>query len=139
LLAQHRLAALIAPTRAPAAVVDTVNGDHDLGGAATLPAVAGYPHVSVPMGLVRGLPVGLSIIGPAWSERLLLGFAYAFEQARGPLPRPGFAASTAYAPPLSTLLAPLPPLARAFPTPGLIRAARGAAQAAVAAAAMRPR
>ena len=40
--------------------------------ATTLPAVAGYPHLTVPMGDVTGLPVGLSFIGPAWSEKLLL-------------------------------------------------------------------
>ncbi|NVN13027.1 amidase family protein, partial [Nguyenibacter vanlangensis] len=49
-------------------------------GAGSLAAVAGYPHLSVPMGRVRGLPVGLSFIGPAWSEALLLALGYGFEQ-----------------------------------------------------------
>jgi len=71
---------LIAPTYSPAWVTDLVIGDHVLGGAAMLPAVAGYPHVTVPMGRVRGLPVGLSFIGPAWSDAKLLGFAFAYEQ-----------------------------------------------------------
>jgi amidase len=44
-------------------------------------AIAGYPDISVPMGAVDGLPVGLSFIGPAWSESQLLSFAYAYEQA----------------------------------------------------------
>jgi amidase len=57
-----------------------VNGDHVRGGATTLPAIAGYPHVTVPMGLVEGLPVGLSFIGPAWSDAQLLRFAFAYEQ-----------------------------------------------------------
>jgi amidase len=80
MLKTHKLDALIAPTLSPAWTTDLVNGDHFLGGATTLPAVAGYPHLTVPMGLVRGLPVGLSFIGTAWSEAALLGMGYAFEQ-----------------------------------------------------------
>lgn len=80
LLAADSLDALIAPTLSPAWMSDLVNGDHVLGGATTLPAVAGYPHVTVPMGQVQGLPVGLSFIGPAWSDAKLLGFAFAYEQ-----------------------------------------------------------
>jgi amidase len=92
MLADNKLDGLVAPTAGPAWVVDTVNGDHSSGGASTLPAVAGYPHLTVPMGLVSGLPVGFSFIGPAWSEARLLGFGYAFEQALGFKPRPGFVA-----------------------------------------------
>jgi amidase len=47
-----------------------------------LSAVSGYPHLTVPMGDVSGLPVGLSIMGPAWSEKTLLAIGHAFEQAR---------------------------------------------------------
>jgi amidase len=54
-------------------------GDHFLSSATMLPAVAGDPHVTVPMGQVDGLPVGLSFIGPAWSDAQLLGFAFAYE------------------------------------------------------------
>ena len=89
LLSQDRLDALVAPTNGPAWVVDLINGDHASDGASTLPAVAGYPHLTVPMGDVGGLPVGLSFIGPAWSEQRLLGFGQAFEalvQLR-PVPR----------------------------------------------------
>ena len=53
----------------------------DRSGAGGLAAVAGYPHLTVPMGGVRGLPVGLSFIGPAWSDARLLALGYAFEQA----------------------------------------------------------
>ena len=68
----------------PAWLIDDILGDHAAGGSAgRLPAVAGYPHLSVPMGFVRGLPVGLSFIGPAWSEARLLSLGYAFEQATG--------------------------------------------------------
>jgi amidase len=75
---------LVAPTSGPAWPIDLVTGDHYLGaiGAGTLPAVAGYPHLSVPMGAVEGLPVGLSFIGPAWSERRLLEAGAAYEKVR---------------------------------------------------------
>jgi amidase len=81
LLADHRIVALVAPTGGPAWTTDLVNGDRFLGSASGLPAVAGYPHVTVPMGAVEGLPVGLSFIGTAWSDARLLALAYAFEQA----------------------------------------------------------
>ena len=95
LLAQNRLDALVAPTGGPAWVVDLVNGDHDSGSAATLPAVAGYPHLTVPMGAVDTLPVGLSFIGPAWSEQRLLGFGDAFAQRARIEQRPRYAATIA--------------------------------------------
>jgi len=79
--AKHRLDAIVAPTGGPAWVTDLVNGDHYLGGSSTPAAVAGYPHVTVPMGAVHGLPVGLSFIGKPWQEAPLLGLAFAFEQA----------------------------------------------------------
>ena len=57
--------------------------------------MAGYPHLTVPMGQISGLPVGLSFIGPAWSEAALLNAGDAFEHARGPLPSPTYRASVA--------------------------------------------
>jgi len=78
---KHKLDALIAPTGGPAWVTDWVNGDHFTGGYSTPSAVAGYPHITVPAGYVVGLPVGLSFFGRAWSEPVLIKFAYAFEQA----------------------------------------------------------
>jgi amidase len=81
-LQKDHLDALIAPTMGPAWITDWVNGDHFVGGGtSSAPAVAGYPHITVPMGLVRGLPVGLSLVATAWSEPKLIGYAYAFEQA----------------------------------------------------------
>lgn len=80
LFKRHQLDALIAPTTGPAWSTDLINGDHYLGSVSTLPAVAGYPHVTVPMGMVKGLPVGLSFIGTPWSEAQLLRLAYDFEQ-----------------------------------------------------------
>ena len=73
--------AIVAPTTGPAWTIDPLNGDHYGGSSTTLPAVAGYPHLTVPMGEVGGLPVGLSFIGPAWSEASLLNLGYAYEQA----------------------------------------------------------
>ncbi|MFL5638360.1 MAG: amidase [Gemmatimonadaceae bacterium] len=80
-MAKHKLDALIAPTGGPAWVTDLVNGDHFTGGYSTASAVAGYPHITVPAGYVRGLPVGLSIFGRAYSEPTLIKLAYAYEQA----------------------------------------------------------
>jgi len=78
---QHQLDAIVAPTGSPAWVTDLLNGDHFTGGSSTAAAVAGYPNITVPAGEVRGLPVGLSFFGRAWSEPVLLRIAYAFEQA----------------------------------------------------------
>jgi amidase len=81
-MSEQRLDALIAPTGGPASLIDLVNGDPGGGGSFSSPAaVAGYPHVTVPMGYVRGLPVGLSFVGRPWSEGLLIKLAYAYEQA----------------------------------------------------------
>jgi len=78
---KHALDALVAPTSAPPSLTDLVNGDYGSGSATTFPAVAGYPHITVPGGFVFGLPVGVSFFGRAWSEPTLLKLAYAFEQA----------------------------------------------------------
>jgi amidase len=80
LVADNKLDALIAPSYGPANRIDVVTGDHDSGYSPSLPAIAGYPHLTVPMGQVQGLPVGLSFIGPAWSEARLLALGYAYEQ-----------------------------------------------------------
>ncbi|MCQ9154758.1 amidase [Acidomonas methanolica] len=90
MLAKNHLDALIAPTYGPAWSIDLIYGDRTGGGwnAGQLAAVAGYPHLSVPMALVHGLPVGLSFIGPAWSEALLLSLGAGWEAARGPWPHP---------------------------------------------------
>lgn len=82
LLKDNGVALLVAPTYAPAWLSDPVYGDVYTGPSSTqLPAVAGYPHLTVPMGEVQGLPVGLSFIGTKWSEMSLLRAGYVFEQA----------------------------------------------------------
>ncbi|MBI1983309.1 MAG: amidase, partial [Acidobacteria bacterium] len=77
---QHRLDAILAPTGGPAWLTDLINGDHFLGGSSGPAAVAGYPNITVPAGTVRGLPVGISFFGRAWSEPTLIKVAYAYEQ-----------------------------------------------------------
>jgi amidase len=90
MLKDNAVVALIAPTAGPAWLIDPILQDFALGGGAgQLAAVAGYPHLTVPMGRVSGLPVGLSFIGPAWSEQSLLSLGYAFERAAALSPSPG--------------------------------------------------
>jgi amidase len=83
LLRDNNVVALVGPTRGAAWLIDAVHGDSSVGGTplGSLAAVAGYPHLTVPMGAVRGLPVGLSFIGPKWSDALILSLGYAYEQA----------------------------------------------------------
>jgi amidase len=107
LLRDNRVIALVGPTMPPAWKIDAANGDQiSGGGAGSLAAVAGYPHLTVPMGLVKSLPVGLSFIGPKWSEQLLLSLGYAYEQARGPFPTPKFYRSIEESPEIAPLLQP---------------------------------
>lgn len=81
-LATHRLDAVIALTGHPAWLIDHVLGDYHGWGTSGPAAVAGYPAITVPAGRVGGLPVGLSFMGPAWSEPRLIELAYAYELAR---------------------------------------------------------
>ncbi len=95
-IAKYKLDAIVAPTQGPAWLIDLVNGDAGGGGSFTAPAaVAGYPHVTVPMGQVRGLPVGLSFVAGAWTEATLLKLAYAFEQAAPARRKPTFETTVA--------------------------------------------
>ena len=90
-MTRFRLDAIVAPTGSPAWPTDLVNGDHFLGASSTPAAVAGYPSITVPAGFVRGLPVGVSFIGRAWSEAKLISLAYAYEQATKHRKPPTFA------------------------------------------------
>lgn len=75
----HQLDAIVAPTGSPAWNTDHINGDSFQLGSSSPAALAGYPNISVPMGSVDGLPVGISFFGRAWSEPVLIGIAYAYE------------------------------------------------------------
>jgi amidase len=90
----HNLDALVAPTGGPAWLIDLVNGDSGTAtapGPSTVTSVAGYPHITVPAGFYRGLPVGISFFGRAWSEPTLIKLAYAYEQATKHRKPPAFA------------------------------------------------
>ncbi len=95
-MSKYRLDALIAPTGGPAWITDLVNGNGGTAsapGPSTVTSVAGYPHITVPMGFASGLPVGLSFFGRAWSEPTLIRLAYAYEQATRHRRAPSFAPS----------------------------------------------
>ncbi len=79
-MVKHQLDALVAPTGGPPWTTDLVNGDHFGGGLSTAPAVAGYPHITVPAGYIFGLPIGISFVGRAYTEATLIKIAYAYEQ-----------------------------------------------------------
>lgn len=107
MLETHQLDALVGPTMPAAWKIDAVHGDqYPGGGGGSLAAVAGYPHLTVPMGQIKGLPVGLSFIGPKWSDARMLRLGYAYEQARGPLPGPKFWRSIEQSPEVAPLLEP---------------------------------
>ena len=92
LMNEHRLDAIVAPTRDLPWTTDHIKGDRLDGGSSAGPAaIAGYPDISVPMGFVSGLPAGVSFFGRAWSEPVLIRIAYAFEQATRHRAAPTFA------------------------------------------------
>jgi len=77
---ENKLDAIIAPTGSPAWKTDWVNGDSYILGSSSPAAISGYPNITVPMGFIEDLPVGISFFGRAWSEPILLEIAYAYEQ-----------------------------------------------------------
>jgi amidase len=81
-LKDNKLDAIAGPTNGFAGCIDLINGDYDNGFSfSSPPAMAGYPHITVPMGAWHDLPMGLSFFGTAWSEGKLIRLAYAYEQA----------------------------------------------------------
>lgn len=89
-LGKFKVDAIVGPTAGPAWVTDWVAGDRTDSGCASPPAVAGYPHITVPAGFKFGLPLGISFFGAAWSEPKLIKYAYAFEQLRKARRKPEF-------------------------------------------------
>jgi len=91
-LAEHNLDVLVAPSFGPSWLIDGVYGDNTLGnaGAGYLAAIAGYPHLTVPMGTVRELPVGLSFMSTAGDDANVLSYGYDYEQASGRIVTPKF-------------------------------------------------
>jgi len=93
MMKEHQLDAICSPTNGLACCIDLINGDYDTGFSFSSPAaMAGYPHITVPMGTVHGLPVGFSFIAGPYSEPALLGMAYCFEQATMKRAAPSFVA-----------------------------------------------
>ena len=101
----HNVELLISVTNGPTWAIDLVNGDRFVGPSASqLPAVAGYPHLTVPMGRVQGLPIGLSIIGTRWADATVLAAGFAYEQAADlRLPRTTFALDANAIPPATPI------------------------------------
>jgi amidase len=93
LISENKLDLFVAPTTTAAWRVDMVYGDVNGDSFTQLPAVTGYPHLTLPMGLVQGLPVGLSFIGPKWSDALMIGCGFAFANGAPAFPAPKFIAS----------------------------------------------
>jgi len=108
LMRENQVIALVAPTTGPAWTIDVVNGDHYAGSATTLPAVAGYPHLTVPMGLADGLPVGLSFIAGKWEDAKVLSLGYAYEQASHARVEPAFLPSLDQSETVAPLLRSMP-------------------------------
>jgi amidase len=94
---KNKLDAVVAPSNAPAWMIDTVNGDCMSGyvSSSSLAAVSGYPNISVPAGFSKDLPLGISFFGRAWSEATLIRLAYAFEQLTKARRRPRLLATAA--------------------------------------------
>jgi amidase len=76
----YKLDAIMAPTGSPAWKTDMLLGDHFVGGSSSLAAISGYPAITVPMGFIDDLPVGVTFFGRAWNESILLEIAYSYEQ-----------------------------------------------------------
>jgi amidase len=94
LLGEHRLDAIVSLTSGPAWFIDPVNGDSDTGGCSSPAAVAGYPHITVPAGLHRGLPIGLSFFAGAYAEPTLIKLASGFERTANARVAPRFLPGT---------------------------------------------
>jgi amidase len=90
LMRKHNLDAIVAPTAGPPCLTDLVTGDHYTGGSSSPAAVAGYPNITLPLGYVFGLPVGISFFAAEFDEPVLVRIAYAFEQATKVRRSPGF-------------------------------------------------
>lgn len=109
LLSDYQVDVLVAPSNSPAFLIDTVYGDHSPGGwigAGSLAAIAGYPHLTIPMGDIQGLPVGLSVISGEWQDSKVLQVGYLYEQNSNMLVKPKFSESSRDNTKVSKLLLP---------------------------------
>ena len=91
LMTTNKLDALTGITNGAACCIDLVNGDYDNGPSLSTPAaITGFPHITVPMGLVHELPIGISFYGDAYTEPALISMAFAYEQASLQRRKPAF-------------------------------------------------
>jgi amidase len=94
LMKKHQLDAIAAVSNGFACCIDLINGDYDTGFSFSTPAaIAGYPHITLPMGMVHDLPVGISFMAGAYQEQAIIDIAYVFEQATKHRTKPGFIAA----------------------------------------------
>lgn len=110
MMRQYDVDLLVSPSQTPAFLIDPIYGDSFPGGfagAGWMAAIAGYPHVTVPMGNKKGLPFGLSFMGTAYDDALLLNVAYQYEQASKKIMKPAFAQGAMSHPRLKEAMAPL--------------------------------
>jgi amidase len=77
---EHQLDAIVSPSGGPAWKTDLINGDNFNLSTSVYAALSGYPNITVPVGFIGDVPVGISFFGRAWSEPTLLEIAYAYEQ-----------------------------------------------------------
>ncbi len=105
MMSENELNALVAPSTAPTFLIDHIYGDSYPGGtgAGWIAAIAGYPHITVPMGSVKGLPVGVSFMGQGGDDKAIMAIGYAFEQAGGNRITPGFIAAIEQLPETGTV------------------------------------
>jgi amidase len=109
MLKENKLDALVSPTVSAAWLIDSVHGDmYPGGGAGGYAAIAGYPHLTVPMGAIHGLPVGLSFLGPKWGDAAILSLGYAYEQASNKRVEPRFLPSIEQTPEVERRFRPAP-------------------------------
>ncbi|SFP57024.1 amidase [Parafilimonas terrae] len=95
MISGHKLDAICGVTNGLSWCIDLINGDYDTGFSFSTPAaISGYPHITVPMGMVHHLPIGLSFIGGAYTESQLISLAYSFEQATKKRIAPTFIANS---------------------------------------------
>jgi len=91
LMITNKLDALSGITNGPACCIDLLNGDYDNGPSLSTPAaITGFPHITVPMGLFHGLPIGISFYAGPYAEPLLISIAFAYEQSSLKRTKPAF-------------------------------------------------